>query len=66
VTILKGRITELQAMPGRTDGAAQGSAEVEAALAEKNQELEKLKEALAEKDQEIARLKIAISTLVTK
>jgi uncharacterized phage infection (PIP) family protein YhgE len=66
VTILKGRITELQAMPERTDGAAQGSAEVEAALAEKNQELEKLKEALAEKDQEIARLKIAISTLVTK
>ena len=32
VTILKGRITELQAMPGRTDGAAQGSAEAEAAL----------------------------------
>ena len=64
VTILKGRITELQAMPGRTDGAAQGSAEVEAALAEKNQELEKLTAALAEKDKEIKRLKAALLAFV--
>jgi predicted RNase H-like nuclease (RuvC/YqgF family) len=58
---LQDRIQALE----RTDGAAQGSAEVEAALAAKNQELDKLTEALAEKDQEIARLKTAIHTLVT-
>ena len=48
---------------GRTDGAAQGAAEVEAALAEKNQELEKLKEALTEKDKTIERLKTALNML---
>ena len=63
VTILVGRIKELQGMPGRTDGAAQGAAEVEAALAEKNQELEKLKEALTEKSKMIERLKTALNAL---
>jgi chromosome segregation ATPase len=73
---LQAQVTKLQAQvlmhekqaseaaeAGRTDGAAQGAAEVEAALAEKNQELEKLKEALTEKDNKIERLKTALNML---
>jgi predicted RNase H-like nuclease (RuvC/YqgF family) len=54
---LQDRIQALE----RTDGAAQGSAEGEAA---KNQELEKLTAALAEKDKEIKRLKAALLAFV--
>jgi DNA repair exonuclease SbcCD ATPase subunit len=54
---LQDRIQALE----RTDGAAQGSAESEAA---KNQELEKLTAALAEKDKEIKRLKAALLAFV--
>ena len=66
VTALKGRIEELKRMRmrGTTDGDEQE--DVEATLAQKNQELKELKEALAEKDNEIERLKTAIRTLVTK
>ena len=63
---LQNRIKDLREMSEWTDGAAQGNAEVETALAETKQELEKLREALAEKDHEIARLKNAIHALMTK
>ena len=63
VTILVDRIKELQGMPGRTDGAAQGAAEVEAAIAKNNQELEKLKEALTVKSKTIKRIKTALNEL---
>jgi len=64
VTSLEDRIKELQATSGRPEGAAQGGAEIEAALAAKNQELDKLTKALAEKDKEISQLKAALKAFV--
>mmetsp|Transcript_19810 Transcript_19810/g.28188 ORF Transcript_19810/g.28188 Transcript_19810/m.28188 type:complete len:372 (+) Transcript_19810:121-1236(+) len=58
VVILKNRIKELQELRSE-----QGLADPEAALAEKNQELEKLQETLTEKDKTISRLKTALNEL---